>query len=65
MKLRDNEVNFEIKFDDHKTPQNIHQISFNGVLMRFICEVKFDLIMSKPHYGKVLDKIFSCQNGLH
>ena len=48
-----------------KTLQNIHQISFNSVLMRFICEVKFDLFMSKPHYGKVLGKIFSCQSGLH
>ena len=35
-----------------KTPQKVNKICFQGVLVTFTCEVKFDLIKFEPHYIK-------------
>ena len=44
-----------------KTLQNVHKICFQGVLVMFTCEVKFDLIEFEPHYVK----FFFFSNLLH
>ena len=36
-----------------KNPQNIHEVFLNN-LMIFICNLKIDLIMFKPHYVKIV-----------
>ena len=39
-----------------KTSQNDHKISFWAILMKFICDLKIDIIMVEPHHVKYFFK---------
>ena len=48
MRLMHNKINLMSPMMVIKKSQNVHKICFQPILMTFICDINFDIIMCKP-----------------
>ena len=54
VRLRHNDVNFEVKLNGQQIPSKCLKICFRALWMNFIHDLKIDLIMFEPHHVKLI-----------